>query len=122
MLLARGSAPALCVLGARTRSRSALRPAEDAEDPAASAAGASIPWGALKAPPWEDLGGLVVPAEALVDKEASALGLEQDLEVASVQGALVEASAVASVALVEDSMVEWGARASPRAPRVASGR
>lgn len=95
---------------------------EDAEDLvalAASAAGASIPWGAVKAHPWEDLGGLLVPAEALVGKEALALGLEQDLGVAMVQGALVEASAVA---LVEDLTAGWGARASPPALRVASGR
>lgn len=85
----------------------------------ASAAGASIPWGAVKAPPWEDLGGLVVPAEASVAKEASALGPEQDLGVAMVQDASVEASAVA---LVEDLTAGWGARASPYAPRAASGR
>lgn len=89
--------------------------------PVALAAGASIPWGAVKAPPWEDLGGLAVPAEASA-KEASALGLEQDLGAAMVQGASVEASAVALVALVEDLTVGWGARASPCAPRVASGR
>lgn len=81
-----------------------------------------MPSEAVKAPPWEDLGGLVVPAEALVAKEASALGLEQDLGAALAQGALVEASAVALVALVEDSTAEWEARASPHAPRVASGK
>lgn len=96
---------------------------EDAGDlPVASAAGASIPWGAVKAPPWEDLQGLVGSAEALVAKEASASGPEQDMGVAMVQGASVEALAVALVALVEDLMVGWGARASPHAPRAASGR
>lgn len=88
----------------------------------ASAAGASIPWGAVKAPPWEDLGGLLVPAEASAAKEASALGPEQDLGVAMVQDASVEASAVALVALVEDLTAGWGARVSPYAPRAASGR
>uniref|UniRef100_A0A674GRD4 Keratin, type II cytoskeletal 4-like n=1 Tax=Taeniopygia guttata TaxID=59729 RepID=A0A674GRD4_TAEGU len=63
--------------------------------------------GALKAPPWEDLGVLAVPAEAL------ALGLEQDLGVAMVQGALVEALAVA---LVEDLMVGWGPGLPPMPP------
>lgn len=64
----------------------------------------------------------MVCAEVLAAKEALVLGLEQDLGVAMVGGASVEASAVALVALVEDLMAGWGARASPRAPLVASGR
>lgn len=61
-------------------------------------------------------------AEVLVAKEALALGPEQDLGVAMVEGASVEALEVASVALVEDSTAGWGARASPRALLAASGR
>lgn len=88
----------------------------------ASAAEASIAWEGVKAPLWED--SVVVSAEVLglVAKEALAtvMVLGQDLVVAAV--ALVEASVVVLVALVEDLMSGWEVKAFLLAHRVASGK
>lgn len=104
--------------------------------PAASAAGASIAWEGAKAPPWEDSVELG-PAEALglEAKEASATvsvpgqdsvaALAVGLGLASVVGpgsALVEASVVVLEASAEGLMAGLGDKASPPAPRAASGR